>query len=97
MQAKGCGFIIILLAGILALSGAVASAASKPQTVAELALLFIDFEMTKKGAEILKAAGYSTFHKDVPVLKAYKKWFGPKDLQGVKRQQERFSKLFLKK
>jgi len=60
------------------------------------ALLFADFEMTKKGAEIHKAAGYSTFHKDVPVLKAYKKWFGPKDLQDVKRQQGLFSKLFLK-
>ena len=61
------------------------------------ALLFIDFEMTKKGAEIHKAAGYSTFHKKVPVLKAYKKWFGPKDMQDIRRQQELFNDLFLKK
>ncbi|MFC1817210.1 ABC transporter substrate-binding protein [Thermodesulfobacteriota bacterium] len=61
------------------------------------AMLFVDFELTKKSAEIHKSAGYSTFHKDVPVLKVYKKYFGAEDMQAVKRQQELFSRFFLKK
>ena len=62
------------------------------------ALLFIDFELTKEGAEIHKAAGYSPFHKEVPPLaKAYKKYYGAESLEDVKRMHELFDKLFLKK
>ncbi|MFC1814638.1 ABC transporter substrate-binding protein [Thermodesulfobacteriota bacterium] len=60
------------------------------------ALLFVDFELSIKSAEIHKAAGYSPFRKDVPVLKAYKKTFGPKKLEDTRRNWELFNRLFMK-
>ncbi|MFC1815241.1 ABC transporter substrate-binding protein [Thermodesulfobacteriota bacterium] len=75
--------------------GAIAMPKSSPNPHA--ALLFIDFEVTKEGAEIYKAAGYSPFHKEVPAPKAYKKYFGPPTMKEAKRQVDIFNRLFLKK
>ena len=62
------------------------------------ALLFIDFEMTRKAAEIHKTAGYSPFHKEVtPLSKDYKKYYGSKTLAEVKKMHDLFNELFLKK
>ena len=62
------------------------------------ALLFIDFELSKRSAEIHRDRGYSSFHKDVPPLtQPYKKYFGVKSLDDVKKRKEVFDKFFLKK
>ena len=62
------------------------------------ALLFIDFELSKEGAEINKAGGYNPMRKDVPpLLKAYKKFYGSKSVEQTKRWTELFNQLFLKK
>ena len=61
------------------------------------ALLFIDFDLSKEAADIYKASGYNSLRKDVPALFAYKKHYGAANLDELKRAQELFNKLFLKK
>jgi len=62
------------------------------------ALLFIDFELSKKSAEIHRSKGYNPFRTDVPPLaKPYKKYYGVKSLDEVKIRHDMFNKLFLKK
>lgn len=62
------------------------------------ALLFIDFELTKRSAEILKSAGYGNFRKDVTgPMKPYKKHLGAASLDDIKKWNGIFNKLFLKK
>lgn len=61
------------------------------------ALLFIDFEISKRSAEIHRDNGYNHFHKDVPpLMKAYKK-YGVKSLADVKRRNSLFNRFFLNK
>ncbi|MFC1814448.1 extracellular solute-binding protein [Thermodesulfobacteriota bacterium] len=62
------------------------------------ALLFIDFELSKEGAELRLAGGYSPTRKDVaPPMKAYKKFFGAKSTDETKKWHELFNRLFMKK
>ena len=62
------------------------------------ALLFIDFELSKRSAEILNSAGYGNFRKDVAgPMKPYKKHFGASSFDDVKKWNEAFNRLFLKK
>lgn len=61
------------------------------------ALLFIDFELSKEGAEIHKATGYSPTRKDVTGVKTYKKFYGAKTVEDQVKGAELFDKLFLKK
>ncbi|MFC1816008.1 ABC transporter substrate-binding protein [Thermodesulfobacteriota bacterium] len=71
-------------------------ALSKYSAHPHAALLFIDHELTKEGAEIHKKAGYNAFHKDVlPLMKPYKKAYGPKSLDEVQKWNTLFDKLFL--
>ncbi len=74
--------------------GGIAMPKSAPHPYA--ALLFVDFEMTKKSAELHKQAGYSNFHREVPALKSYKKYFGPKTMKEASLEVELFNKLFVK-
>jgi len=62
------------------------------------ALLFIDFELSREGAAVNKAGGYSPMRKDLaPILRAYKKYYGPKSLEQGKKWVELFDELFVKK
>jgi len=72
-------------------------ALSKHASHPHAALLFIDFELSRKSAEIHKTAGYNPFHKDVSAAKTYKKFFGATTLAQVERWNNLFNRLFLKK
>jgi iron(III) transport system substrate-binding protein len=61
------------------------------------AMLFVDFELSKEGAELYKAAGYNSTRKDVPALISFKKHYGAESMDDVKKNQAIFNKLFLKK
>ncbi|NWG76524.1 MAG: extracellular solute-binding protein [Rubrivivax sp.] len=61
------------------------------------AMLFIDFELSKEGAEIHKETGYSPTRKDVVGAKTYKKFYGARSLEEAIKWDELFSRLFLKK
>ncbi len=62
------------------------------------ALLFIDFELSKEGAEINKKGGYNPMRKDVPpLLKSYKKFFGSTSVEQTKKWNDLYNELFLKK
>jgi len=61
------------------------------------ALLFIDFDLSKEGAEMYKAGGYSTFNKDISGTKKYKKFYGEGSMDELKKWNDVFNRLFLKK
>jgi len=61
------------------------------------ALLFMDFELSKESAEYYKTLGYDPTRLDVSGTKTYKKFYGPKDTEEVKKWDELFNRLFLNK
>jgi iron(III) transport system substrate-binding protein len=96
-QAKGSGASIewIPLEPVPFNLGQVALPKKAPNPHA--AMLFVDFLLTRKSAEIYKSAGFNIFHKGFTGGKPYKKYFGAETLDEVKRNSELFKKLFLKK
>ncbi len=72
-------------------------ALSKNSTHPYAALLFIDYELSKEGAEIHKATGYNATRKDVPGVATYKKFYGAKSVEEGAKWDEIFDRLFLKK
>ncbi|MFC1817276.1 ABC transporter substrate-binding protein [Thermodesulfobacteriota bacterium] len=60
-------------------------------------LLFIDFDLTKQAGEIYKANGYLSPRKDVPGESEYKKHYGARSSEEVRKWQKLFSILFTKK
>ncbi len=62
------------------------------------AMLFIDFELSREGAEIQKSRGYAHLRKDVSSLtQPYKKYFGSDSIEEVRKAQALFNRAFLKK
>jgi len=62
------------------------------------ALLLADFELAKVNGEILKRAGYQSFRKDVtPLTRPYKKFYGVESTDELKKSNDLFNELFLKK
>lgn len=61
------------------------------------AMLFVDFELSKECAEINKKLEYSPTRTDVPGLRNYKKFYGPRSLEEALKWDELFNRLFQKK
>ncbi|MFC1817188.1 ABC transporter substrate-binding protein [Thermodesulfobacteriota bacterium] len=60
------------------------------------ALLFIDFDLSKEGGEIWKAAGKISYNKEVLGQMTSKSYFGPRSMQQYTKWKKLFDKLFLK-
>ncbi|MFC1816906.1 ABC transporter substrate-binding protein, partial [Thermodesulfobacteriota bacterium] len=61
------------------------------------ALLYIDFDLSKKAGEIYKAKGYNSPRTDVIGVRSYKKYYPFKTTEEVTKLTKLFDKLFLKK
>ncbi|MFC1815152.1 ABC transporter substrate-binding protein [Thermodesulfobacteriota bacterium] len=61
------------------------------------AMLYIDFELSKKAGEVYKAAGYSSLRKDIVNPVTYKKYFGPESTKQLKEWTKLFNELFVSK
>ncbi|MFC1816660.1 hypothetical protein ACFL0M_12170, partial [Thermodesulfobacteriota bacterium] len=61
------------------------------------ALLYIDFDLSKKAGEIYKAEGYNSPRKDIVSLRPYKKYYGFESTKEVAKITNLFNKLFLNK
>ncbi|MFC1814616.1 ABC transporter substrate-binding protein [Thermodesulfobacteriota bacterium] len=60
------------------------------------ALLYIDFDLSKKAAELYKAGGYISPRKDVANQLKYKKYYGPESTKQFMRWTKLFRELFMK-
>ncbi|MFC1815119.1 hypothetical protein ACFL0M_04075, partial [Thermodesulfobacteriota bacterium] len=61
------------------------------------AMLLVDLKFSREIAELQKASGYMPTHKDVPVERTYKKFYGAQSMAEGMKWQKMFMKLFLKK
>jgi len=59
------------------------------------AMLFIDFDLSRQGAQIYVANGYNSPRKDIEVERNYKKFYGPWSTKQEKKWSDIFQKYFL--
>lgn len=62
-----------------------------------VAMLFIDFDLSRQGGDLYVANGYDSPRKDIPGGLAYKRYYGPFSTKQEKTWNETFNRLFLKR
>ncbi|MFC1815383.1 ABC transporter substrate-binding protein [Thermodesulfobacteriota bacterium] len=61
------------------------------------AMLYMDFDLSRKAALLYKGSGYKPTHKGIPAERDFKKYYGPYSSKTIKKWNDIFNTLFMKR